>query len=88
MGGNIEYSQFLKEKWNWDQVVDLKQENNIFNKNFAERITMRPLEIRTFVLQGLKIAEDCKSVGDLGFDNEVNKFQVDTNKPMPVRTSS
>jgi hypothetical protein len=34
LGGNMNYSQFVNNKWNWKEVVDLKEENKIFNKIF------------------------------------------------------
>ena len=60
MGGNMAYSEFIAKKWNWNEVVDLQQENQIFNKQFSERLTLRPLEIRTFLLKNVKIGEECK----------------------------
>jgi hypothetical protein len=54
LGNNMNYQEFIESKWNWETVVDLKKENNIFNKEFAETITLRPLEIRTFLFHGLK----------------------------------
>lgn len=43
MGGNIKYKDFLQKKWNWNSVVNLDQENEIFNKKFGETINLRPL---------------------------------------------
>lgn len=43
LGGNMNYSQFVNNKWNWKQVVDLKEENKIFNKVFRENMTLAPL---------------------------------------------
>jgi hypothetical protein len=39
----MKYSEFLAKKWNWNSVVDLKNENSIFNKLFGENIELRPL---------------------------------------------
>jgi hypothetical protein len=54
LGGNMDYSQFLNSKWNWQSVTDLTEENHIFNKIFRENITLAPLEIRTFLFKDLK----------------------------------
>lgn len=43
MGGNIRYEEFIKKKWNWNKVVNLDKENEIFNKKFGETIVLRPL---------------------------------------------
>ena len=39
----MNYSQFVNNKWNWKSVVDLKEENKIFNKVFRENMTLAPL---------------------------------------------
>ena len=57
LGGNMKYEEFIARKWNWESVVNLKQENNIFRKVFGEKITLRPLEIRTFLFTGLRVEE-------------------------------
>ena len=57
LGGNKKYEEFLKDKWNWNLVVNLSNENQIFSKEFGEQITLRPLEIRTFKISGLKFAK-------------------------------
>ena len=44
----------MQEKWNWQTVVDLSGENEIFNKEFKENITLRPLEIRTFRFKNVR----------------------------------
>lgn len=59
LGGNMKYEEFLKKKWNWDKEVKLREQNEIFNKEFGEKINLRPLEIRTFLLKGVKIDENC-----------------------------
>lgn len=38
LGGNMKYEEFLANKWNWNQVVDLTKENKIFNRKFSEKI--------------------------------------------------
>jgi hypothetical protein len=43
LGGNMAYGDFLNRKWNWNGVIDLSAENDIFNKAFKENITLRPL---------------------------------------------
>ena len=37
------YNKFVQDKWNWHKVIDLSGENQIFNKEFKENITLRPL---------------------------------------------
>ena len=37
------YSKFVNDKWNWNSVINLTEENSIFNKVFSENITLRPL---------------------------------------------
>jgi hypothetical protein len=34
LGGNMEYSDFINSKWNWNNVIDLSEDNRIFNKIF------------------------------------------------------
>lgn len=43
LGGNMPYHKFVQDKWNWHKVIDLSGENQIFNKEFKENITLRPL---------------------------------------------
>jgi hypothetical protein len=43
LGGNMKYEQFLARKWNWNKVVNLQNENKIFDKTLSENITLRPL---------------------------------------------
>lgn len=54
LGANMDYAQFINSKWNWHKVIDLTQDNKIFNKIFRENITLAPLEIRTFLFKNLK----------------------------------
>ena len=39
----MDYDKFLKDKWNWESVLNLTQENEIFQKVFSENIVLRPL---------------------------------------------
>lgn len=32
IAGNVEYKEFVDKKWNWESVVNLTKENEIFNK--------------------------------------------------------
>ena len=43
LGGNMGYGKFVSDKWNWNQVINLEEENSIFDKHFKENITLRPL---------------------------------------------
>ena len=55
LGGNIKYKEFIDTKWNWNSVVNLTDENQIFNKVLSGTISLRPLEIRTFELTKISI---------------------------------
>lgn len=59
LGGNMKYSEFLGEKWNWRRIVNLEKENAVFNKKFRENITLSPLEIRTFLIKEVKFDGGC-----------------------------
>ena len=48
--GNQRYDKFLEDKWSWHKLADLDKENDILNKVFAEKLVLRPLEIRAFKL--------------------------------------
>jgi hypothetical protein len=84
LGGNMEYSQFLNAKWNWKNVIDLTEENRIFNKIFRENITLAPLEIRTFLFKDLTL-EKCIEVKDLTYTKLETAYQVNTQKAAPTR---
>lgn len=32
LGGNMPYGKFISDKWNWNEVIDLQEDNSIFNK--------------------------------------------------------
>jgi hypothetical protein len=66
----MEYSEFINNKWNWNTVIDLNEENKIFNKIFRENITLRPLEIRTFMFHELKFSGKCIEVSELVYNKE------------------
>jgi hypothetical protein len=85
LGGNMNYSQFVNNKWNWKEVVDLKEENRIFNKVFRENMTLAPLEIRTFLLSGLSLGSGCISPADLKYTSLQTTYQLSTTKPIPTR---
>lgn len=34
LGGNMNYGEMLNRKWNWQKVIDLSMENEIFSKTF------------------------------------------------------
>ena len=70
LGGNMDYAQFISSKWNWHKVVDLTQDNRIFNKIFRENITLAPLEIRTFLFRNLKFDEKCIEVSQLTYNKQ------------------
>lgn len=84
LGGNMEYSQFVNAKWNWKNVIDLTEENHIFNKIFRENITMAPLEIRTFLIKDLKLNK-CIDVKDLTYNKLETVYELNTKKPQPTR---
>ena len=85
MGANMNYGQFLNNKWNWKSVVDLGKENHIFNKVMRENITLSPLEIRTFLITDLKFADECIKPSELTFNKMEIRYEVDTSKPAPTR---
>ena len=85
MGANMNYGQFLNNKWNWKSVVDLGKENHIFNKVMRENITLSPLEIRTFLITDLKFADECINPSELTFNKMEIRYEVDTSKPAPTR---
>lgn len=84
LGGNMEYSQFVNAKWNWKNVIDLTEENHIFNKIFRENITMAPLEIRTFLIKDLKFTK-CTDVKDLTYNKLETVYELDIKKLQPTR---
>lgn len=85
LGGNMEYSDFINSKWNWNNVIDLSEDNRIFNKIFRENITLRPLELRTFMFTDLKFAEKCVEINELKYNNQQIVYDLDKNKPSPTR---
>lgn len=85
LGGNMEYGQFINSKWNWQKVMDLSEENKIFSKVFRENITLAPLEIRTFLFRDLKLDGGCIAPSELKYNKKQIKYQLDTEKPHPVR---
>jgi hypothetical protein len=85
LGGNMDYAQFVSSKWNWKSVVDLGEENRIFNKVFRENITLAPLEIRTFLFKDLKIEPKCMEVSELTYTKLETVFELNTKKNPPTR---
>lgn len=81
----MDYAQFISSKWNWHKVVDLTQDNKIFNKIFRENITMAPLEIRTFLFRNLKFDEKCIEVSQLAYNRQEIEYELNINKPQPTR---
>lgn len=74
--GNQPYEQFVQKKWNWHQVIDLSKENGILDKNFAENITLRPLEIRAFKLIKPRFLEECQVPTDLKYNNYKTNYSL------------
>ena len=72
-------------KWNWDDVVDLKKQNSIFDKVFSENITLRPLEIRTFTFKNLSFVMNCEDPSKLQYTNNKTEYYLDLDKDMVVR---
>lgn len=81
----MDYAKFINSKWNWKKVVDLSEENKIFNKIFRENITLSPLEIRTFLVKGLKFDGECIETEDLKYNKLETIYELNTEKPAPTR---
>lgn len=79
------YSKFVNDKWNWNTVINLTEQNSIFNKVFSENITLRPLQIRTFSFKRLKFDDKCHEVNDLKYNNLETVYNLSTTKDPPVR---
>jgi hypothetical protein len=52
----------------------------MFDKLFKENITLRPLEIRTFILTNLRFSDECKNVKDVVYNNQGISYKLDIEK--------
>lgn len=80
LAGNMKYSAFIDNKWNLNNFINLTKEYEIFTKTFAENITLRPLEIRTFLITNPRFADTCQNLSMIKYSNVKKDYSLDLAK--------
>lgn len=84
LAGNLKYEDFVKNKWNLNKFTNLSEEYDAYKRVFAEKITLRPLEIRTFLITNPKFSDTCQNASLLQYSKVSKSYSVDINKNFHV----
>ena len=84
LAGNLRYKEFVERKWNLNKFTNITKEYEIFEKDFAERIILRPLEIRTFLIKNPRFGDSCQNASLLKYSGQKTHYAVSMTKGFPV----